>query len=197
MPDHPAVLVAVLAAGASRRLGRPKQLVELPSGEVLLRRQCRIALDADVGNVVVVLGCKAEECAAGIADRPVTTLINAAWEEGLASSIRVAARAAMDARAAGLLVLHGDQYRVTAGDLRALHNAWQATGGGRAVRARNAEYAGPPVVLPAACLPAALTLEGEEGARRVLESLGPDGVLDVSMPNAAFDLDLPEQLGRL
>src|SRR5687768_1508691 len=123
MPDCPLV-VAILAAGASRRLGQAKQLVELPGGEPLLRRQCRVALDADVGPVVVVLGCHADACAAAVTALPVTIRVNVGWEEGLASSIRHAARAATDASAAALLIVHGDQYRVTAGDLRLVNAVW-------------------------------------------------------------------------
>src|SRR5689334_4089900 len=55
------VFVAILASGASRRLGQPKQLVSL-EGEPLLRRQCRIAVEARIGPVAVILGCHANEC---------------------------------------------------------------------------------------------------------------------------------------
>ena len=51
------LVLAILAAGASRRLGQPKQLVSL-EGELLLRRQCRIALEAQIGRVAVILGCR-------------------------------------------------------------------------------------------------------------------------------------------
>ena len=195
MPE-PGLLVAVLAAGASRRLGRAKQLVEI-DGEPLLRRQCRIALHAGIGPVVAILGCQLRACAATIADLPVPVSENEQWPEGLASSIRLATRTAIDAHAAGLLILHGDQYRVTAHDLRTLHIAWQAAGGTKACRARHEDYVGPPVVLPTTCFPAALQLSGEDGARGVLSALGPGAVIDVAMPNAAHDLDLPAQLADL
>src|SRR5258708_35726162 len=54
----PDLLVVILAAGASRRLGRAKQLVSI-GGEPLLRRQGRCALRARGGRVVVILGCDA------------------------------------------------------------------------------------------------------------------------------------------
>src|SRR5688572_11535363 len=128
MSDRLPIVVAVLAAGASRRLGRLKQLVKLPDGEALIRRQCRVALDGAVGPVMVVLGCRAEACAAALDGMGVATRVNSKWEEGLASSIRCAVRAALDGGAAGLLILHGDQYRVTSEDLRSLCAAWQQRG---------------------------------------------------------------------
>ncbi|HKD35269.1 MAG TPA: NTP transferase domain-containing protein, partial [Pirellulales bacterium] len=90
------LLVAILAAGASRRLGQPKQLIEL-RGEPLLRRQCRMTIEADIGPVAVVLGSHANGCAATIADLPVARHINENWQEGLGASIREAARAAIAA----------------------------------------------------------------------------------------------------
>jgi molybdenum cofactor cytidylyltransferase len=197
MPES--LLVAVLAAGASRRLGRPKQLVPV-GGEPLLRRQCRVAIEADVGPVLVVLGHQANACATLISDLPVEIRVNEGWEEGLASSIRVAAQAAADSGAAGLLILHGDQFRITAGDLRALHRAWQAAGGQAACRSVDgaAGYAGPPVVLPARSFDATLRLRGDEGARAVLDVLKSErSLVDVEIPNARHDLDLPSHLLEL
>jgi len=80
----------ILAAGASRRLGRPKQLVRL-GGESLLRRTVRAALACD--PVLVVLGSQAEAMAADLAGLPVIQVLNRDWEEGMASSIRAGIRA--------------------------------------------------------------------------------------------------------
>ena len=70
----------VLAAGASRRLGRAKQSVEI-GGETLLERAVRVAVQAGLAPVIVVVrqagklrGCE--------------VVVNALAEEGMASSIR-------------------------------------------------------------------------------------------------------------
>ncbi|MFT3786907.1 MAG: nucleotidyltransferase family protein [Tepidisphaeraceae bacterium] len=186
--------IYILAAGASTRLGRPKQLVTI-AGEPLLRRQCRIALDAALGPVTVVLGCHAESCAATITDLPVCTLLSTDWVEGLAASLRVATRDAQDRQAPALLVLQCDQFRITADDLRLLYRAW--THSGNAVRAVHDAYRGPPVMLPEACFAGMLELHGDQGARGVLAKLDPARVAEVACPNAIFDLDLPEHLALL
>jgi CTP:molybdopterin cytidylyltransferase MocA len=191
MPNH--LLVAILAAGASRRLGQPKQLVMI-DGETLLRHQCRMALETQVGKIVVILGCHADRCGAVIADLPVSTRLNDAWSEGLSSSIRIATRAAIEANAAGLLILHGDQYRLTSQDLQKLHAAWSLSQCLSACRSRYEDYAGPPVILPASSFNDALNLQGDEGARRVLNTFAPDSLIDVAIPNAVHDLDSPAQL---
>lgn len=193
MPEPSPLLVAILAAGASRRLGQPKQLIPI-DGEPLLRRQCRIAIDARIGPVVAILGCGADACAAAIADLQIMIRTNDGWEEGLASSIREATRAAIEMNAAGLLILHGDQYRITATDLRALQAAWMGSKGSNPCRARNGSYLGPPVIIPTRCFDSALRLTGDEGAKGVLTR---ESVIDVPMPSAAHDLDTPDQLAAL
>src|SRR5216684_1139625 len=81
----PDLVVAVLAAGASRRLGRAKQLVPI-GGEPLLRRQCRCALSARVGEVLAILGCDEAQHREVIVDLPVDVRVNDEWEEGLAAT---------------------------------------------------------------------------------------------------------------
>ncbi len=177
----------ILAAGASRRLGRPKQLVPF-DGEPLLRRQCRIALTSDIGSVFVILGCKAAECAALIADLPVGVMINDGWEEGMAASLRLAARQAIDDAADALLILHGDQHGVTSNALRQLHAAWQANPV-RPHLSRDGNHLGPPVIIPADHFEAMLQLRGDVGARRVLQQ-----PVEVVIAGASLDLNESSQL---
>src|SRR4051812_11213709 len=91
-------VVAVLAAGASRRLGMPKQLV-LIDGMPLVRRQCLVALAAGVGPVAVIVGSHGYEVAAAVADLPIDVCWNHEWREGMAASLRRAVNAARVSRA--------------------------------------------------------------------------------------------------
>jgi CTP:molybdopterin cytidylyltransferase MocA len=63
-----------------------------------------------------------------------------------------------------------------------------------ACRARHEDYAGPPVILPAASFDDASKLTGDQGARQLLARLGAGQLTDVEMPSALYDLDLPAQL---
>src|SRR5687768_13394290 len=164
MPDE--LLIAVLAAGASRRLGRPKQLVELGSVP-LVRRVCRTAVAAAIGPVAVVLGCRREQIAAVVCDLPLKVLVNDAWEEGMASSVRTATLAALDLKVAALLLLHADQYAVTSDDLVHLRSAWRASPGS-ACLSRDGEHLGPPAILPTTLFERMLTLAGDLGPRAIL-----------------------------
>lgn len=99
----PELVAAELAAGASRRLGRAKQLMPI-GGEPLLRRQCGRAPSARVGEVMPILGCDEAQHRDVIVDLPVDARVNDEWEEGLAqrSGARCARRRSGEARCSPL-----------------------------------------------------------------------------------------------
>ena len=111
----------VLAAGASVRLGEPKQLVTI-AGETLLERAVRAAREAGCSPVVVVLGADAERIAEQCDLSDAVVVVNDAWSEGMASSIRVGVGALQDAD--GVVLMTCDQPAVSAAHLRALLQAF-------------------------------------------------------------------------
>ena len=181
------LVVAVLAAAASRRLGRPKQLA-IVDGESLLRGRCRRALAADVGPVIAVLGCEADQCSQVIADLPVEIRRNDDWAEGMSASLRHAADAARAAGAAGLLILMCDQYLVTADDLKTLRDAWVKSPTSSCIT-RAGQSVGPPVIVPADCYGALQRLRGDRGARSVLYDPRRPRPIEIDNPRAVQDVD--------
>lgn len=107
------VVAAVLAAGASTRLGSPKQLVEV-GDETLLRRAVSALLASGAERSIVVLGAQHQEMKREIEGLPVDAVVNDEWPEGLSSSIRVAVADARARGAEGLLLLLCDQPGVDA-----------------------------------------------------------------------------------
>lgn len=83
----------LLAAGASTRMGRPKQLLDW-GGRPLLAAQVETLLRADCAPVIVVLGAHERSVRAAVPDHPaVRCVTNRAWRAGRAGSIRAGARA--------------------------------------------------------------------------------------------------------
>ncbi|HKS43528.1 MAG TPA: nucleotidyltransferase family protein [Amycolatopsis sp.] len=87
----------MLAAGAGRRFGRPKALVEL-DGEPLVRRALRVLTDGGCEPIRVVLGARAEDARALLPD-PSIAIDAPDWQDGMGASLRAGLRALPDADA--------------------------------------------------------------------------------------------------
>jgi CTP:molybdopterin cytidylyltransferase MocA len=181
----------VLAAGASTRLGEPKQLVEL-GGERLLERAARVAREAGLAPLVVVLGCRAEEIQKTSRLGGASIVLNRNWAEGMGSSIR-AGVSATGGGVDGLILMTCDQPAAGPEHLRRLVEAGVAKG--EAVGSRYAGRVGVPAFFPAPCFIQLLGLRGDQGARNLLSEAAavelPDGELDV---DTAANLDAARQL---
>jgi molybdenum cofactor cytidylyltransferase len=190
------VAALLLAAGASRRLGRPKQLAEL-EGVPLVRRAAQAALGAGASPVAVVLGAEADAVGAVLADLDVVPVLNPAFEEGLASSIRsgLAGLAAGAPACDGVLLLLADQPRADAPALRRLLAGFEEAEGRRIVASAYAGVLGTPAVFPRARFAELAALRGERGARSVIEARRAE-VVAVPLPGGELDVDTPEDLER-
>jgi CTP:molybdopterin cytidylyltransferase MocA len=187
-----AALLAVLAAGGSRRLGTPKQLV-LHRGRPLLEAVTAATCAAPVARVAVVLGSGAAEIAGCLSSLDVDLLVNRQWQLGLASSIRCATFWAMARNAAALVLVSGDQPHLDAQHVSALLAAHHAAG--RAVASVYSGVRGVPALFPHSYFPRLLELRGDMGAARLLRDS--DVVDEVPWPAGAFDVDQPADVQRL
>jgi molybdenum cofactor cytidylyltransferase len=181
---------AILAAGAGTRFGDVKQLVRL-RGEPVLHDLVASAAFVAGSSVTVVIGAHAGVVAAALRQRAVSLAVNRGWEEGIASSIRVAVHSAPPGSGALLLML-ADQVGVTADDLKRLHVSWRR----HPVLIAAALFHGAPglpAIFPRWAFPDLLELRGERDARTVLRR-NVERVVRVPMSNAGIDLDTPDDL---
>ncbi len=169
----------ILAAGASSRLGEPKQLAML-AGERLLERAVRVAKEAGCAPVVVVLGASAGRIEAECQLDAAKVIVNAAWASGMASSIR-AGIASLDAD--GTILMTCDQPAVTAEHLRRLMGADEPVSSSYSGRR------GVPAYFPRRWFCALLMLEGDAGARSLLQAAP-----TVELARGEFDVDTQEAL---
>jgi nicotine blue oxidoreductase len=123
MPDGRSVAGVVLAAGAGRRLGAPKALVEL-GGELLVERAVRTAAGGGCDPVFVVLGSHADEVLSRASLAGARPVIAADWSEGMGASLRAGIDAAESTRCPAIVVSLVDQPRITAAAIRRLIDAW-------------------------------------------------------------------------
>jgi len=192
-----AVAAIVLAAGASRRLGQPKQLL-LCGRETLLERAVRIALEAGAAPVIAVLGANYEIISASVAIEPATLVINDRWERGISTSIDAGLKAldAVARETAGALVLGCDQPRLTDDHLRALIEAFAAQSQPSIVASAYAGVLGIPAFFPRAVFSHLRALRGDKGARSLLLH-PPCSLISLPFAGGEVDIDAPEDLAHL
>jgi len=178
------VACAVLAAGASRRLGHPKQLA-LHRGEPLVRLASECICRSRATAAAVVVGAHAGSVSAALSGLPMEVLPNPAWEEGMASSIRVAVSWAEQHQSDALLLALCDQPRLTTAHLDRLIAEFERTG--LPVASHYAHKSAVPALFPRSLFLALARLSGDSGASRLLNDGRPVG--RVSWPAGEFDID--------
>ena len=197
------VAAIVLAAGASRRLGQPKQLLKL-DGETLVERAIRLASEAGATPVLAVLGAYADSILEAVSfdrlsrERHAAPVIHRGWEQGMATSIHAALDALeQDAPAAeGVLILGCDQPRLSAPHLSALLLAFAAQSAPATVASAYAGIQGMPAVFSRQVFEDLRALRGDQGAR-VLLKRADRPVIAIPFPGGEVDIDLPHDLAWL
>src|SRR5260221_9258633 len=121
--NHVAALI--LAAGASSRMGRPKQLLDW-QGRPLVRAAAEVALAAKLDPLLVVIGGAQSQVADALAELPLQVIANPDYAAGQSTSLR-AGIAALGQDVDAVVVLLSDQPFVTAAIVEQLVAEWQAS----------------------------------------------------------------------
>lgn len=187
----------LLAAGPSSRLAQPKQLVKF-DGESLVRKAVRLILTQQPLSITVVTGSHAESVEREIGDLPVNMVCNRDWERGMGASLSCGARNVSE-DVDGILIMVCDQWRLAADDLSRLISDWRSDISRIMVSCwseREAFVSGPPIVFPRKLKQELKYVQVDRGARQVIDR-HMDIVEFVTIENAAWDLDRPEDLEKL
>jgi molybdenum cofactor cytidylyltransferase len=190
----------ILAAGQSSRYraGGGQDLTKLVAkldGKPIVRRVVEAALAAKARPVVVVTGYARESVEAAIADLDVGIAFNSRFASGLASSLGVGL-SAMPGDVVGALVLLGDMPWIGPRLADALIDAFLARKEALAAVPLRKGRRGNPVLLGRELFEAAMCLEGDEGARRLIGALNAAELIEVEASDAGvtFDIDTPDDL---
>lgn len=188
------VAIVLLAAGKASRMGEGgshKLLAEFDSVP-LVRRSALTAIASGASDIVAVTGHRRDDIEAALYGLAVEPVFNPDYASGMASSLvaGVGTRAAQ--KADGILIMLADMPGVTSNDLKTLMTAFREANGHAIVRAVSGGKRGNPVILPRSVLNAVMRLEGDVGARHIIETSGLP-VVDIEIGEAAhLDVDTPE-----
>jgi molybdenum cofactor cytidylyltransferase len=183
----------ILAAGASQRMGQPKQLLDW-HGQPFVRAVARSALSAGLSPVIVVTGAQAAEVRSAVDDLILQVVFNPEWEGGQATSIRTGLQSVQEEIGAAVFLL-ADQPQISPSLIRSLIERHATTmapivapqAGGRRAN---------PVLFDLTTFPALEKLEGDIGGRAVFASY-PIEWLEWQDENILLDVDFPEDYQSL
>ncbi|MBI1801250.1 MAG: nucleotidyltransferase family protein, partial [Chloroflexi bacterium] len=162
----------VLAAGESRRMGEPKQLLPW-SGRTIIEQIVATLGQSPVDEIVVVLGHRADEVRERVEQvslpRPARAVFNARYRDGMLTSIHAGIAAlAADTRAAFVVLC--DQPQLKATTLAKLRAAFEASGKGIIVPSHNSRRGHPLLIDLRKYRAEVLAIDGAPGLQTILRA---------------------------
>ena len=184
-----------MAAGASRRMGEPKQLLSF-QGTPLISTVLRRLAATQPDRLIVVLGAHAERIRQHCQNPSVEIFLNPNWEEGLSASIRTAVEklAHSPEKPSHILIALVDQPYLETEHYQSLIQASKQFPD-QIIAARFEGRLGAPMLFPQAYFSKLLTLKEDRGAGQWVRSLN-EQVVPIDLPLAAVDWDRPEDLSK-
>ena len=186
----------LLAAGASVRMGKPKQQLDF-RGKTLLQNAIQSALDSVCRPIVVVLGSNADIFKSEIKDFDVRIAENTDWQNGMNSSIKCGLEKILDLdnQVKGVLIMVCDQPLITAEIINQLVETQQVTGS-LVVASKYVETLGVPALFSHHLFPELFNLKDSGGAKKIIEKFKSQ-TSEVFFPDGEFDIDTLEDYQKL
>ena len=189
------IALVMLSAGASSRMGQPKQLLPWKNS-TLLQHSLDQALQAKASEVILVLGANHERILAEIENRTVTLVINANWSDGMSASIGAAMKYLGESGKDfdGVLFCLSDQPLLDFNYYNDLIDKF-LTSTEEIVYSKYSKSYGVPAIFPKTMFHELENLSGDKGAKSLIQrNLERAQWVDAS--SLAVDLDTMEQYRR-
>jgi len=185
----------ILAAGASTRLGQPKQNLRFQN-KTLLQNAIETGLASGCRPLIVVLGANADQIHLPAKHEDVEIIVNSQWPEGMASSIRVAINAIQkDSSVKAVIIMLCDQPYVNVELLERLQKKQFETSKPIIACAYN-NSVGVPALFSRSIFNDLLLLAGNEGAKKIIKN-HPDNVATILFEKGGIDIDTMDDYERL
>lgn len=196
MSEYKQIAIIILAAGASVRMGTPKQLLSY-QGRSLLGHITQEAIASVCEPVVVVLGAYAQQIRPELNQLPVQVVENLRWNQGMSASIKSGIQKLNTAtnNIEAVVLALCDQPFVSAQIINQLVEAYYHTG--KAIVA--SEYSGTlgvPALFSHRFFFELTDLKETEGAKQVIKKYSHE-VYCIDFPEGAIDIDTPNEYEKL
>jgi molybdenum cofactor cytidylyltransferase len=187
--------ILILAAGQSKRMGQPKQLLPYKNSTLLLEKIKQFQSIENV-QVFVVLGAYFKDIFPLLRELPVKVVMNAKWQEGMGSSL-----------SKGIELIQKkeifDRVLITLSDLPLMESSHydelielSKSSGKRIIQTEYEDTSGVPVVFDKSLFASLSKLKNEEGAKPLIEKYKKE-VLKLRSKTPFFDVDTSEAYQKL
>ncbi len=179
----------ILAAGESKRMGKPKLL--LPYGEkTIIETIVETVVSSNVENTLIILGSDREKIEEKIKNSPVKIVYNRDFRSGMLSSVQCGLKALPQETRAVLVVL-GDQPKISADVINKLIDAYKSTGKGIVLPVYKKER-GHPVLIDVKYGEEVENLSPEVGLRGTVYN-HPEDILEVEVETPSIFQDIDDE----
>jgi CTP:molybdopterin cytidylyltransferase MocA len=193
LQSRPDLFCLVLAAGRSQRFGSVKQLADF-RGQPMIAHVMHLAGEVFGRATILVAGNQWARVTAAAAPLDGFFVVNEQYRHGLGSSIAAGVNVVGDC-ASGVMLLMADQPLIEASYLRQMIEEWNRDRG-RIVASQFDGVVGPPVIFPGRFFDELRTLDGDNGARKIIEA-NVSYLTRLPCAAAAADIDRKEDLERI
>lgn len=179
--------IIILAAGNASRYGGVKQLLHF-NKKTLLQHVIDEAVESGALPIVVVTGANADEIAESISENTVEVVVNENWKDGMASSILAGVKKAITINndIENIIIAVSDQPFVTKQIFQQLYQK-QLEGTRHIIASAYADTIGVPALFKQKYFDALMSLQGEEGAKKII--IANDDVTTIDFPQGVIDID--------
>ena len=180
------VSAILLAAGESKRIGKPKLLLPFGKGTILGQTIDNL-LSSKVGEVIVVVGYRAQEMIKAIANRPVKVVVNPFYHQGMSTSI-IVGLSLVDGKARRLMVALADQPLINNKVFNRLVEESLGADKGITIPIYRGKR-GNPIIFSTKYKEELLSLKGDVGGKQIIKQ-HPDDILEVAIDSESINIDI-------